>query len=92
MAYKKHQLYLNDYEIKGADVVELPPQCNWIVRKHIGAGYFIDEEKEKGEICLILNEGRGETGGFWPVMSFLTEEETGELCKELARYYAGSRG
>ncbi len=89
MAYKKHQLYLDDYKIKEGGVIELPHECNWIVRKHIGTGDFIDEEMEKGEICLILNEVRGETSGFWPVMSFLTKEEAGELCKELARYYRG---
>lgn len=46
------------------------------------------DRRGEGEICLILDEVRGETNGFWPVMSFLTKEEAGELCKELARYAA----
>lgn len=90
MAYKKHQLYLDDYEIKEGGVIELPNGCNWVVRKQIAAGDFTDEENEKGEICLILNEARSETSGFWPVMSFLTKEEAGELCKDLARFYKGT--
>jgi len=87
MPYKKHQLYLNDYQVLKGGVVELPDNCKWIVMKYLGnkghRGQFTNIPEEKGGICLILDETRSEKGGFWPVMSFLTDDEARELANEL---------
>jgi len=87
MAYKKHQLYLNDYQVLKGGVVELPDNCKWIAMKHIGyhgrSGQFTNVPEEKGDITLILDETRSKKGGFWPVISFLTDDEARELASEL---------
>ena len=85
MAYVKHQLYLDDYKIERR-VVRLPDKCEWIVMKHYGSGNFTDEPDEAGEICLILSETKSETGGFWPVMSFLTRGEVEKFRDQLSKY------
>ena len=82
MAYKKHQLYLGNYEIKDG-VINLPDGCNWLVMQHIDGGNFVNPGEEKSDICLILNETRTETSGFWPVMSFLTKAEARQLRDQL---------
>jgi len=51
--------------------------------KHLGGGNFTEPEKGEGDICLILNEVRGESGGYWPVMSFPSEEEAMRLSEQL---------
>ena len=86
--YGKHQLYLDDYKVKNG-VVFLPTECYWMVKRHIGGGNFIDPDsfemtgKGKGTICLILNQEYSAKSGFWPVMSFLTEEEAQKLRNQL---------
>lgn len=85
MAYGKHQFYLDDYPVESG-VVKLPDKCNWLVFKHVGSVGFTNNPEEKGDICLILNETRSVSGGFWSVMSFLTKDEARELSKALAKY------
>lgn len=84
MAYCKHQLYLDDYEIKSG-VVRLPDKCEWIVMKHVVSGDFTDDPDEDGGVCLILSETRSETRGFWAVMSFLTRSEVEKLRDQLSK-------
>lgn len=90
MAYQKHQLYLDKYEVSSGGVVNLPDDCNWIVMRYLDWGHFTNATSgELGHphgICLILNATRTETEGFWPVMSFLTKKEARELSKELAKH------
>lgn len=83
MGYRKHQLYLNDYEVKDG-VVLLPKECYWKVQRQIGGRMFTKlDEEEKGRICLILNQDYSDTRGFWSVMSFLTNEEARKLRDQL---------
>jgi len=82
MPYKKHQIYINKgYAVKG-NTVELPDSAKWQVTHHQGnteeGGTFSPELR--GPIMMCLNDGEGQ---FWPVMSFLTDEEAGTLATEL---------
>lgn len=93
--YEKHQLYKGYYEMSEGGVVRVPDKCYWIVRRHQGDGNFAPLN-EPGQIALILNEDYEpmvrETddyieelrGGFWSVISFLTEDEAVSLAQQLS--------
>lgn len=93
-SYAKHNLYLGDYKVKrakgGGRFIELPKKCNWEVLLFTGeseyGGCFIlprYRKRKTDRIALILNETKGEDHGFWPVISFLSNQEAKELIKKL---------
>jgi len=82
MPYKKHQIFISKgYAVK-ENTVELPDSAQWRVTHHLGnteeGGHFSPDLK--GPIMMCLNDDEGQ---FWPIMSFLTDEEAGALAADL---------
>ena len=85
--YEKHNLYAGAYDKRLAEVSFSPaPNAHWVVRRHLGSkngeGQFTVEAAgpERGGLVLILQDD-----SFWPVMSFLTEDEAASLAMELTQ-------
>ena len=82
MPYKKHQIYINhDYSTE-ENAVYIPDSAKWGVSHHQSTkgGHGIFSPSRKGPIMMYLND---DEGNFWPVMSFLTNEEAGALAIKL---------
>lgn len=82
MPYKKHQIHIaKGYAVKG-NTVELSDRARWGVTHQIrdeeGGGTF--SAGLRGPIMMYLSD---DEGCFWPVMSFLTDEEAEVLGAEL---------
>jgi hypothetical protein len=83
--YAKHNLYVGKYDPSGAwRTFEVPPSAQWVVRCKIAedeeGGRFTSELAKGRPICLILHDD-----DFWPVMSFLSEEEAATLAAQLTQ-------
>ncbi|KKK76736.1 hypothetical protein LCGC14_2860610 [marine sediment metagenome] len=83
--YEKHSLFVGKYDKSLGQVAFAPkPDAQWVVRRYLGSkngeGQFTPEigEAERGPLVLILQDD-----SFWPVMSFLTEDEAASLAAQL---------
>jgi len=82
----KHGIFYGIYNYQDRDWISLPDGAHWIVRHQ----YKSDDEKfdeidafeedGHGPIELILSD---DPAYFWPVMSFLTDDEAERLANEL---------
>jgi len=82
--YAKHGLFTGIYQARGK-VFDLPDKASWQVLKYVGhqapsSGVFSNDMNERGEIALVLND---EENNFWPIISFLTQEEARALSTAL---------
>jgi len=85
MSYDKHNLYWGAYKPQ-KDFVGIK-KADWIVERFLGeddaGGNFSNNPNDKGTICLILED---KENSFWPVMSFLSNEEIRKLIKDLTEF------
>lgn len=87
--YGKHQLYKGYYKMDKGGEIKLPQECQWQVRKYMGNSEF--GEDCEGEIALLLHEDYGDGGGFWSVISFLTEAEAKALAEQLVDAFSNTK-
>lgn len=76
--YSKHNLYSGRYKIHESGSIIPSESSYWIVLNHVGNGIF--NQGETGKITLILSDSEN---SFWPVISFLDNDEARELANEL---------
>lgn len=82
MTYKKHRIYITKAYPTGGNTVELPNSAKWGVSHYQRSEevHGIFSPSLKGPIMMYLND---DERCFWPVMSFLTDEEATVLAGEL---------
>jgi len=81
--YNKHQLYKGYYKMDSGGEIQLPDKCHWRVSKYAGDCSWVSDNERIGPITLLLEETYDDGGGFWSVISFLTEDEARELASQL---------
>ena len=78
-AHSKHNVYVGKYKIDDNSVAIITEDSYWRVLMHLEEGHFVESNTEGGQIALILSE---DANSFWPIISFLDDDEARELANE----------